>query len=84
MEVEIPGRLMVVVRDRDNRIIDCFPGPLAHKKVEALTIAYTLLNAGRARLERVEIHPYEHAASHYVKKPLAVVTREDLVVGRQP
>ena len=69
---------MVVLWDKDDEIIDCFPGPLSHKRLEALTIAYSLLNTGRPRLERVEIHPYEHAASNYVKKPLAVVTRDDL------
>ena len=80
MDVEVPGRLVLVARDQDERIVDCFLGPHSREKLpDALVIAHALLTSGRRCLVKVEIHPSAHSTSGYVLRPLAVLTKEDLV-----
>jgi hypothetical protein len=81
MNVEIPGRLIFVSRDKDNQVIDFFLGPSSEGKLQdALAIAHVLLTSGWSRLVRVEIHLYEHWIWNSSRKPLAVVAKEDLAV----
>ena len=80
MESKLLSRVVLVSRDEHNHILDCFPGPFAQEKLQkALALARILLTQGRPQLVRVEIHPDEHAFTSYTEKPLAVVTKEDLM-----
>ena len=81
MEIDYPSRLILVSRDQDGEIVDCFMGPYSQGRLQdALAIAYVLLNAGWSRLVRVEIHPAEHINTYYTDKPLAALSRDDLPV----